>query len=408
VNSWELALRNVLRNRRRSVLTAGVVVFGFAAFALAGGFMSQTFDGLKQGTIRGGVGQIQVAQPETFRGAEDRTLEHGIADAAAAESVLRRDPDVDAILPRIDFVGLVSNGARSVPYLGVGFDPAPEAAAMDTKSLVKEGRWFSSSDETGVLLGTGLALALQVRPGGTVTMFGTTPEGVLNALDATVVGLVDLPVKELNDRYLATTLPSASRLLGVSGIVSKLVVMLRPGRDDRAAKGRLEVSLRNVRPRLEVKSWRELALFYNQVKLLYVGIFGFMGAILVVVVLLACANTMTMATTERIREIGTLRAIGTPPATIRKMFVAEGVVISTFGCLAGAVLALVVRAALNSSGIELPPPPGASHGMPIHVAFYPATYIVGLVAMVSTLALASYIPARRASRVPIVEALAHV
>ena len=251
------------------------------------------------------------------------------------ESVLRRDPDVEAVLPRIDFVGLVSNGARSIPYLGVGFDPAPEATAMDTKALVKEGRWFASSGEAGVLLGTGLALALQVRPGGTVTMFSTTPDGVLNALDATVVGLVDLPVKELNDRYLATTLPSASRLLGVTGIVSKLVVMLRPGRDDRAAKARLKVSLRNVRPPLAVKSWRELALFYNQVRLLYVGIFGFMGAILVVVVLLACANTMTMATTERIREIGTLRAIGTPPATIRQMFVAEGVVISSLAASPG-------------------------------------------------------------------------
>lgn len=408
MNSWELALRNVLRNRRRSLLTAGIVVFGFAAFALAGGFMSQTFDGLKQGTIRGGVGQIQVAQGETFRGAEDRTLEHGIVDAAVVESILKRDPAVESVLPRIDFVGLVSNGARSVPYLGVGFDPGPEATAMDTKSLLKEGRWFSSPDEAGVVIGTGLALALQVRPGGTVTMFATTPDGVLNALDATVVGLVDLPIKELNDRYLATTLPSASRLLSVSGIVSKLVLTLRPGQDDQAAKARLEASLRNARLRLEVKSWRDLALFYNQVKLLYIGIFGFMGVILVIVVLLACANTMTMATTERIREIGTLRAIGTSPATIRKMFVAEGVVISVFGCLAGAALALVVRAALNSSGIELPPPPGASHGMPLHVAFYPATYLAGLAAMLATLALASYIPARRASRVPIVEALAHV
>lgn len=405
---WELALRNVLRNRRRSLLTAGVVVFGFAAFALAGGFMSQTFDGLKDGTIRGGVGQLQIAQPETFRGAEDRTLEHGIAGAPAVESILKRDPAVEAVLPRIDFVGLVSNGARSVPYLGVGFDPGPEATAMDTKSLLKEGRWFASAGETGVVMGTGLALALQARPGGTVTMFGTTPDGVLNALDATVVGLVDLPVKELNDRYLATTLPAASRLLAVEGVVSKLVLTLRPGEDEGAAKGRLEGALRGVRPRLEVRTWRQLALFYNQVKLLYIGIFGFMGAILVIVVLLACANTMTMATTERIREIGTLRAIGTPPATIRRMFVAEGVAISLFGCLVGAALALAVRAALNSSGIELPPPPGASHGMPIHVAFYPLTYAAGLVAMFATLALASYIPARRASRVPIVEALGHV
>jgi putative ABC transport system permease protein len=381
-------------------------VFGFAAFALAGGFMSQTFEGLRTGTIRGGVGQLQVARPETFRGAEDRTLEHGITDAEPLEAVLRRDPDVAYVLPRIDFVGLVSNGSRSIPYLGIGFDPGPEGAAMDGKSLLKEGRWFSSASENGVVLGTGLAIALHVRAGETVTLFATTPEGVLNALDATVDGLADLPVKELNDRYLATTLPAASRLLSVTGVVSKLVLTLRPGADEDAVRRRVVAATRGAG--LEVRSWKELALFYNQVRLLYIGIFGFMGAVLVIVVLLACANTMTMAAAERTREIGTLRAIGTPPAMIRRMFVAEGVTISLFGCAVGAGLALLVRAALNASGIELPPPPGASHGMPIHVAFYPATYLSGLAAMMVTLALAAYFPARRASRMPIVEALSHV
>jgi putative ABC transport system permease protein len=405
---WSFALRNVFRNRRRSLLTAGIVVFGFAAFALAGGFMSQTFEGLKRGTIRGGVGQLQIAHSQTFRGAEDRTLEHGIENAAPVEALLSRDPAVEHVLPRIDFVGLVSNGARSVPYLGVGFDPGPEGEAMDTRSLLKEGRWFGSPDENGVVLGTGLATALRVRSGATVTIFATTPEGVLNALDVTVTGLVDLPVKELNDRFLATTISAASRLLSVGGIVSKLVVTLRPGQDEEAARARVAAALRAAGLALEVKSWKELALFYNQVRLLYLGIFGFMGAVLVIVVLLACANTMTMATTERIREIGTLRAIGTAPATIRRMFVAEGVSISALGCFAGAILALLVRSALNASGIELPAPPGASHGMPIHVAFFPATYAAGFVAMLATLALASYFPARRASRVPIVEALAHV
>ncbi len=406
MSAWNLAVRNVFRNRRRSLLTAGVVVFGFAAFALAGGFMSQTFEGLRTGTIRGGVGQLQVAHDETFRGAEDRTLEHGIENAGPVEAILRRDADVAFVLPRIDFVGLVSNGSRSVPYLGVGFDPGPEGSAMDTKSLLKEGRWFGSSAENGVVLGTGLALALRVRPGETVTLFATTPDGVLNALDATVDGLVDLPVKEIDDRYLATTLPAASRLLSVDGVVSKLVLTLRPESDEEAVRRRVAAAVRASG--LEVRSWRQLALFYNQVRLLYIGIFGFMGAVLVIVVLLACANTMTMAAAERTREIGTLRAIGTPPALIRRMFVAEGIVISIVGCVVGAVIALLVRAALNASGIELPAPPGASHGMPIHVAFYPATYGAGLAAMLATLALAAYFPARRASRMAIVEALAHV
>jgi putative ABC transport system permease protein len=408
MNVWALALRNVRRNRRRSLLTAGIVVFGFAAFALAGGFISQTFEGLKDGTIRGGVGHLQVARRETFAGAEERTLEHGISDVERVEGVIRKDPAVAAVLPRIDFVGLVSNGNRSVPYLGVGFDPVDEAKNMETRTLLASGRWFSGPDEIAVVLGTGLAGAVGAKAGDTVTVFGTTPEGVLNAIDATVVGLAELPVKELNDRYLATTIPAASKLLDVGGTVSKLVVMLKPGESAEDAAPRLRNALAAAGTPLEVKTWRELALFYNQVRMLYAGIFGFMGAVLVIVVLLACANTMTMAAAERTREIGTLRAIGTSPEKVRAMFVAEGVMLALAGSLTGAGLALIVRAGLNASHIMLPPPPGASHGTPIHVAFYPLTYVAGLAAMLATLAAASYFPARRASRVPIVEALAHI
>ncbi|HET7453700.1 MAG TPA: FtsX-like permease family protein [Thermoanaerobaculia bacterium] len=405
---WALALRNVRRNRRRSLLTAGIVVFGFAAFALAGGFVSQTFSGLKDGTIRGGVGHLQIARPETFAGAEERTLEHGIADVGKVEAEVARDPAVAAVLPRIDFVGLVSNGSRSVPYLGVGFEPADEAKWMETRTLIVSGRWFARPGEIAVVLGTGLAGAVGAKPGDTVTVFGTTPDGVLNAIDATVAGLAELPVKELNDRYLATTIPAASKLLDAGGTVSKLVVMLKPGERAEDAAPRLRAHLAAAGTPLAVRTWRELATFYNQVKILYAGIFGFMGAVLVIVVLLACANTMTMAAAERTREIGTLRAIGTPPETVRRMFVAEGLLLALAGCLAGAALALLVREGLNASHVMLPPPPGASHGTPIHVAFFPLTYLAGFVAMLATLAAASYFPARRASRIPIVDALAHV
>jgi putative ABC transport system permease protein len=90
------------------------------------------------------------------------------------------------------------------------------------------------------------------------------------------------------------------------------------------------------------------------------------------------------------------------------MFLTEGAVIAVAGCVAGALLALLVRAVLNASGLELPPPPGATHGSPLHVRFYPLAYAAGLLAMIATMILASYFPARRASRVSIVEALAHV
>ncbi|MBC8645985.1 MAG: ABC transporter permease, partial [Thermoanaerobaculia bacterium] len=95
-------------------------------------------------------------------------------------------------------------------------------------------------------------------------------------------------------------------------------------------------------------------------------------------------------------------------AAVRRLFLAEALAVAAGGCIAGALFALLIRAALNASGLILPPPPGATHGMPLNVRLYPLAYAAGLVAMLLTMGIAAYFPARRASRVPIVDALSHV
>ena len=407
MSAFALAWRNLVRQKRRSFLMIAVVTFGFAAFALAGGFIAQSFEGLREGTVKS-VGDLQVVDRRAVGKAEEATLEFGLPDARRARAIAAADPDVTAVLPRIDFVGLMTTGSKSVPFLGVGVDPGPEAVATLVPDLVVSGKYLSGDGGDGVVLGTGLAAALNVKPGDRVTMMATTPDGSLNAVDGIVAGLADVRIKELNDRYVAAGVGLVSRLLQSGDTVSKLVVFLKPGADEDRAAERLAKAMQAGGYPIVVRHWRELATFYEQVKLLYIGIFGFVGAVLVVIVILSAAIVMTMAVTERTREIGTLRAIGTRPSGIRGMFLAEGIAIAVAGCAAGTVLALVVRAALNASGIMLPPPPGATHGMPINVKLYPLAYGAGLLAMILTMAVASYFPARRASRLQIVDALAHV
>lgn len=402
-----LAWRNLVRQRRRTLLMGVVVAFGFAAFALAGGFIAQSFEGLREGTIRS-VGQLQAVDRRAAGAAEETTLQFGIPNAARARSLVAADPAVAAVLPRIDFVGLASNGAKSVPYLGVGVDPEPEASATGAREMVVAGSYLSGDGGEGVLLGTGLAAALGAKPGDRITLMATTPDGSLNAVDALVKGLVDVRIKELNDRYVAAGTGLVSRLLQTEATVSKLVVFLKPGADEAAAAKRIASALTGAGYPVVIRGWRELALFYEQVKLLYVGIFGFVGTVLVVIVILSAAIVMTMAVVERTREIGTVRALGTRPSGVLRMFLAEGVLIALLGCAAGAVFALLVRAGLNAWGFTLPPPPGGTHGDPIHVQVYPLAYAAGLVAMLATMTIASYFPARRASRISIVEALAHI
>jgi len=402
------AFRNVARNRRRSLLTGGVVAFGFAAFALAGGFMAQSLEGLREGTIRNGIGHLQIARAEEFRGGGDATLEHGLTRVPEIERILRADAEVVEVLPRIEFVGLVSNGNRSVPFLGSGVHPTRETRTMDLPRVLAAGRWLEGREERGVVLGAGLAAALSVGADDTVTLLATTADGTLNAVDAHVTGLADIPIRELSERFLATSIGLADELLSASGRVSRVVVVLGSVSDSRAAGERLDARLRQAGFELEVRTWEDLAVFYRQVRLLYLGIFGFLGAVLVAVVLLATANTMTMAVAERTREVGILRALGTRPRRILGMFLAEGAWLGALGCAAGALLSLLLTAILNRSGIELPAPPGATHGMLLHVRVYVAAYASGALAMLATLLLASFLPARRASRMTIVEALAHV
>jgi len=407
VTLWKFAARNIARNRRRTLLTLGVVVFGFAAIALAGGFMAQSLEGLGESTIRSGMGHLQIAPPGGF---DDGGWEtgRGLEGEARIAALLREDPAVKEILPRLEFVGLLSDGRRSVPFLGVGVDPVPEAGQMDAPKAIASGRWLADRDERAVVLGEGLARSLGARAGDGVTLLATGEDGTLNAVDAAVAGIVHLPLKELDDRYLAATLGLADDLLGAGGRVSRLAVVLGEARGAAAACRRIEARLRDAGVVVEARPWEALAPFYRQVRTLYLGIFGFMGIVLVVVVLLATANTMMMAAAERTREIGTLRAIGTRPSLIRGMFLREGILLAIAGSALGALLALLVRLVLNHSGLELPPPPGGTRGMPLHVQAYAVAYAAGAVAMLVTLTLAAWIPARRASRIPIVEALTHV
>jgi putative ABC transport system permease protein len=407
MSAFSLAWRNLVRQKRRTILMGAVVAFGFAAVALAGGFVAQSFEALREGTIRS-VGQLQAVDRRAVKGTEEKTLEYGLHEASRARAIASADPAVSAVLPRIEFVGLAASGAKSVPYLGIGIDPEPEAAATFARELIVAGSYLSGDGGDGVILGTGLAAALQVKTGDAITLMATTPDGSLNAVDGIVRGLLDVQIKELNDRYLACGIALASRLLQSPETVSKLVIFLKSGADEQKAAERLERALNAAGYPVAIRHWRELAVFYGQVRLLYIGIFGFVGAVLVVIVILSAAIVMTMAVAERTREIGTLRAMGTRPAGILRLFLAEGTALAIAGCTAGMVLALLIRAILNASGIILPPPPGATHGMPIHVQFFPLAYAAGFLAMIATMAVASYFPARRASRLSIVEALAHV
>ncbi|MBL8533658.1 MAG: ABC transporter permease, partial [Betaproteobacteria bacterium] len=154
--------------------------------------------------------------------------------------------------------------------------------------------------------------------------------------------------------------------------------------------------------------WEDQAYYYVAVRSLYNRIFGLLGAIMVVIVLFAVSNTMAMAVVERTREIGTLRALGTLPAQIVRVFALEGWVLGSAGALAGVLVALATAGFFAVAGFRMPPPPGRSDGYPLFINVDALLYVLAAVAVIGVSTVAAWLMSRKAARKPIVEALTHV
>jgi putative ABC transport system permease protein len=409
-----LALRNLLRQRRRTGLTLMVIIAGFLALSLAGGFMAQTFQGLADAAIRGGLGHLQVIPSGNADDEEAQSLEHALPNAETLAARLRRDPAVAEVLPRIQFMGLLSSGNKSVAFLGTAVDAVLEPKHMACLDALKGGamapggagsRWLSA-DPTAreVILGTGLARSLGASVGSALTLMSTTRDGALNAVDVEVVGLQDLGLRELNDRVLTVSLGTADALLDAGSARSRLSIMLKRPQDTAVE----QIRIQSLLPGTSVKPWFELASFYRQVKLLYFAIFGFMGLVLFLVVLLATANTLLMSVMERVREFGVLRAMGLQPRQLLALLQWEGAFLGILGSALGLLATLILRAGLNALHLQMPAPPGTSHGYELNIHFVPLVYLAVAVGLQAVIQVSALFPGLKAARLRIVEALRHV
>ena len=401
--AWaRFAWLNTRRNRRRSLVTVAIAALGTAAILLAGGFALSTYQGLAEASART-TGHLVLARTAQFDGFEDTPLQHGLTDAQALRRRLLADPAVRQVLPRVEFGGLISNGDKSVIMMGVGIEPDAEFAVKGPFLTVEAGRELAGAERGAVMLGAGLARNLKVQPGASLTLLAGTTEGAMNALDVTVAGIVSTGVPEIDQRLVYTDVATAQRLL-VTDRVSSLGIFLDRMEATLPARARLGASL----PDLALRTWEEQAPFYRSVRALYNRIFGALGLIIGVIVVVVVANAMAMSVIERTREIGTLRALGTRPGQLLQTLAMEGLLLGAAGGAIGAAITVAVSVALQLFPVMMPPPPGRSTGYPLLITLDAGLMLATLGLVTVLVALASGWVARRTVRLPVVAALGHV
>jgi len=411
---FKIAARNLSRYRRRTVLTLLLIVIGMVAVLL---FMSVTgsFKDMMVGQITDSVlGHLEVHRKGYVASIDNLPLNLNLKPQAVTriEEALKQIDAVQTWSPRVKFGGMYSNYAETTAIRINGVDPAREAATTPLlPGRIAEGRKGGSLVGKGeILIPLLLARGMKTNVGDTVVIVATNRDGSVNGKNFVVRGVLEsISGPGGRDGYIH--IDDARELLRMNEPeVSEIAIRLKnPALLDQT-EARLRQALegqtnKEGKPMLEVHSWADLSPFANLARMIDL-MTVFIKVVLVSIVLVSVMNVMVMAVYERIREIGTIAAIGTPPRRILALFLGEGLLLGVIGTALGTAVSLALIYALNAWKLHF------TFGQQQDLVLAPqigVAQVVTIAAMVVGVALlASLQPAWKASRLDPIEALRHV
>ncbi|HJV86462.1 MAG TPA: FtsX-like permease family protein [Noviherbaspirillum sp.] len=462
MNVFLLALRNLMRNRRRSLTTLLAMIVGLVAILLFGGYSSNVILAMQTGYVQA-HGHFQLQHKDYFLYGSGNPAAYGIADYQRIIDTVKKDPVLAPMLtiatPRLQLSGIAGNFAagvsKTVLAAGVQVDDQNKLRAWDDYGAMSFARplALTGTAPDAVVIGTGVARILQLcgplkvancpqpapkaetaapsapddiaalsslekpadaQQGGTsIEMLAANLHGAPNVGRLNVVKAENQGLKEIDDYFMIMHLPQAQRLLYGSEKpqVTAIQLQLQHTSQMPAAKARLDELLSTTLKDadLELQDFQTLAPIYGQTIQFFKSVFGFIATLIGVIVLFTVGNTMSMAVVERTVEIGTLRAVGQRRGGIRTMFVCEGMMLGVIGSLLGVTIALGLSWLINHSGLTWTPP-GYVYAYPVQTRVWGETGLIlgSMAGMVAVAVISAWWPANRGAKMLIVDALRHV
>lgn len=409
----KIASRNLFRYWRRTMLTAGLVTVGVVAVllfaSLAGSFKTLMIAEITESYL----GHLQVHRRGYVASIDMLPLDLNMTPdmVAKVEQALAEVDSVTAWSPRVKMPAMFSNFAETTSIRINGVDPAREIAASPRLlDRVVEGNPDGLLAKGEIQLPELLARGMEVKVGDAIVLVATNRDGSVNGRTFAVRGiLASATGPGGRDGYIH--IDDARQLLRLpTAEVSEIAVRLADVAASAAVAERLAGILAPLqgpggRPTLEVHDWAGLSPFANIARMIDLLIVA-VRVLLVAIVLIAVMNVMVMAVFERIREIGTISAMGTPPRRILGLFLTEGLLLGVVGSIIGVAASILALWAINLGGLTFSF--GQTTNLRLAANLGPADVLITCGVVVVVAALASLQPAWRAARMDPVTALRHV
>jgi ABC-type lipoprotein release transport system permease subunit len=343
----KIAWRNVWRQRRRTILIA--VAMGVTMSLLV--FYDGLIVGFEQAIYGNAIqlmgGNIQVHAPG-YSEKSSRTPLLPMENPDQVVQVAEAHSDVVMATKRIITGGLVTNreGAFSVSIVGVETDK--EAQISPVAQNISLGRYLNADDGDLIVIGQGLATAMEIGVGDRITMVGTSTHEQTRQRTMTVVGIYDVGVPSVEKTTIYMSLNEAQQLFNLNGQVTEVVISLKQiGQEPGVVS-----TLNRAQLPYEVATWVTTVPELKQTMDMKTSVMGVFGVIMLGIAAIGILNLLTMAVFERTREIGVLGALGLKPRQITLLFLMEGILIGVVGAVFGAILGTIINGLLGYYGID--------------------------------------------------------
>lgn len=404
-----LALRNLLRQWRRSALSLVSVVAGVAVIVLGRSFVLGFTENIVRAQVDTVSGHVQAVPADYPTVAGQHPLDALLR--LTADDAAWLDAHTAGWTRRVLFTPRLIKGRDAVRARATGFDPATDASVFPRKDWTREG---CPEDEAGqrAILTHGLARAMGLQIGDRVVLEARTAAGALNALEVEVCGLVTTGNPGVDRLGLFAPMALVDELVRPEGATSHLALRLDDRGDADAVAAGLQARLGGA---ARVETWEALSRDLVEVQALRQKMLDVIAFVLLAMAATGIANTVLMATYERVREIGTLMALGLSRGGVVQLFVLEGLLMGAFGGALGVALTAPLAWRWSQQGIDLSSfmaeaaKSGSYDAIPVstmlYLEFSPAT--IGAAALFGVLVAtaASFYPAVLASRLPPAEAV---
>lgn len=395
----KFALRNVLRNRRRSLLTALAIFFAAMIVGLAQGWINGMLDLFMNNYIIYQTGHARITTKDYQERERFIPVDSLLFDDEQIKTKVLQLEGVEQVEERIRFGILLGHQETTVNALGVGVDL--DKTVLTIKDKLIAGTFTGE----GIYIGKDLAKRLNVQLGDELLLATKTSEGGLNGIKLPIQGIVNFGITMYDKRMFFISLEAAKRLLKIYRGTIELYVFAK---QDKLTDIITDQISRLLPDEGSVMSYKQqLGSLYTTMMSMKV-IYVFVEALILFLASFIVINTMMMAIFERLHEIGTLKAIGMSDRDLFINFTLEGAFIGAVGGIPGALVGYGLIALLSVTGVNLESSL-SSLDMPIEYMLYPSLSLIALLSAVilSILvpALAAMIPARYARRLSPAEAL---